>query len=190
MSVSFSTIIQKARPSPAAATSHAMREALAKIPPSAVTKLGNGVRVATEHNHHAKFATVGIWVDAGTRYDQRHSQGLSKVLQYAGFQGTLSADRQQLARTIDELGGQLTVETGRDQSYVALKVAKDNVPKAVAFLADVVRNARLTDADVEAAQKEVETARHQAEELVDGLVHDNLHVCAYDARSRAASATS
>eukprot|EP00672_Neobodo_designis_P016372 CAMPEP_0174849530 /NCGR_PEP_ID=MMETSP1114-20130205/16508_1 /TAXON_ID=312471 /ORGANISM="Neobodo designis, Strain CCAP 1951/1" /LENGTH=487 /DNA_ID=CAMNT_0016083889 /DNA_START=38 /DNA_END=1501 /DNA_ORIENTATION=+ len=181
MSVSFSTIIQKARPNPLTVTSNAMREALAKVPPSHVTKLSNGVRVATEHNHNAKFATVGIWIDAGTRYDMRHQQGMSKVLQYAGFQGTTSADRQTLSRTIDELGGQLTVETGRELSFMSLKVAKANVPKAVEFLADIYRNARLSEEDVTAAKAAVETARHQNEENVDNLLDDNLHVCAYDA---------
>lgn len=181
MSVSFSTIIQKARPNPLAATSNAMREALAKVPPSHTTKLANGVRVATEHNHNAKFATVGIWFDAGSRYDERHNQGISKVLQYAGFNGTANADRQALTRAVDELGGQLTVETGRELSYMSLKVTKANVPKAVEFLADVYRNASLSDATVTAAKQQVETARIQSEENVDHLIEDNLHVAAYDA---------
>jgi predicted Zn-dependent peptidase len=51
----------------------------------------------------------------------------------------------------------------------------------VNILADVVRNARLTDEDVAAAKKDVEAARLQSEELIDEVVTDNLHVCAYDA---------
>lgn len=181
MSVSFSTIIQKARPAANAATTAAMRDALSRVPPTTVSKIGNGVRVAAEENPNAKFATVGIWVESGSRYDTRHESGLTKVLHHCGLQGTTSADRASIARSIDELGGQLSVESGRERSCIMMKVAKANVDKAVGLMADLVKNARLSAEDVAAAKASVETIRHQSEELIDDVVLDNLHVCAYDA---------
>lgn len=181
MSVSFSTLIQKARPNPVTATSNALREAIAKVPQANLARLANGVRVASEENPTAKFATVGIWVEGGTKFDQRHTQGLSKVLLQSGFYGTNTMDRSQIARTVDELGGQLTVQTGRELSFVAMKVSKENVPRAVGFLSDVFARGRLADGDVANAKKEVEVARQQADELIDDVVFDNAHVCAYDA---------
>ena len=181
MSVSFSTIVQRARPLPITQTSHALRDALAKLPPTTVSKLPNGVRVACEENPLAKFATVGLWLDVGYKHEQRHQNGLLKVLEQAGFQGTVNLDRKQLSRAIDETGGHLLVDVGRERSYFMLKCARDNVPKAVGLLSDVVRNARLSDADVAEAKKAVNKIRYESEELVDQLVMDNLHTVAFDA---------
>jgi predicted Zn-dependent peptidase len=181
MSISFSTITQKARAQPLAATTSAMKAAIGRLPTTTVSAIGNGVRVAAEENSLSQFATVGIWLEVGTKHDTRETSGLAKVLQHAGFQGTTNLDRGQLAKALDEIGGNLMVDTGREHSYVAVKCAKENVPKAVGILADVVRNARLSDADVAASAQQQNLIRHQSEELITDLVMDNLHVCAYDA---------
>ena len=68
MSVSFSTLVQRARPASNHATSAAFRDVLSKLPPTNVSTLGNGVRVACEENPLAKIATVGVWMDSGSRY--------------------------------------------------------------------------------------------------------------------------
>lgn len=181
MSVSFSTIIQRARPLPTTVTSHALRDCLAKLPPTTVSVLPNGVRVACEENPVAQFATVGLWIDAGIKHEARHNNGLMKVLEQAGFQGTVNMDRNRLCRAIDEIGGHIIADVGREQSYIMVKCSRDNVPKAVELLSDLMLNARLTDEDIKEAKKIVQTIRHESEEIVDDLVMDNLHIAAFDA---------
>lgn len=181
MSVSFSTITQKARLQPVAATSAALRKALTYLPPTTVSKIPNGVRVACEENPNAKFATVGIWLDVGTKNETRETNGLMKVLEQASLQGTRTHDRAALAQALDEIGGHLMVQTGREHSYFAVKCARENVGKAVGVLASIVRDARLTPEDIKVGQAAAEKTRQQGEELNDELVMDNLHVCAYDA---------
>lgn len=181
MSVSFSTITQKARLQPIAATSIAMRRALAYIPPTTVSALKNGVQIAAEENPNAKFATVGIYLDVGTKNEQRHNNGLLQVLFQSSLNGTVGKDRKALSAAVDEIGGHLMTKVGREHSYLAIKCARENVQKAVAILSDMVRNADLSAENVKSAKKAAEFARHQSDELVDDLTMDNLHICAYDA---------
>lgn len=182
MSVSFSTITQKARLQPQAATTAAMRRALTYIPPTTTSALKNGVKISAEENPNAKFATVGLWLDVGTKNETRQSNGILHVLNEANFQGTSThPDRKALAAAIDDIGGHLMTKVGREHSYVAVKVARENVQKAVGILTDVVRNNNYTDATVSEAKVLAEKRRQQSDELVDDLVMDNLHICAYDA---------
>lgn len=180
MSVSFSTIVQRSRPSATHAASSAFRDVIAKIPPTNVVALNNGLKVATEENPLAKFATVGLYINGGTRYDKEGYSGTSRVLEKCGFLGTTNQSRKNIAEAVEELGGHLQVETGREITQLSIKVAKENVNKAVSLLADVVRNQRLADEDIKTAKDIVQSQRHEAEERTDEIVMDNLHRCAYD----------
>lgn len=180
MSVSFSTIVQRARPKPSHGVSKQFNDVLTKLPPTNVSKLGNGFRVAAEENPNAKFATIGLFMDAGSRYEPEGYFGAARVLEKCSFLGTNNQDRKQLAAAVEELGGHLQVETGREVSHVMIKVAKEHVDKAVSLLADVSRNARLSDEDIKTAKDIVLNQRYESEERVDEIVFDNLHRCAYD----------
>ncbi|EAN84761.1 mitochondrial processing peptidase, beta subunit, putative, partial [Trypanosoma cruzi] len=145
MSVSFSTLVQRARPASNHATTQALRSVIAKIPPTNISTVGKGVRVACEENPLASVATVGVWLDAGTRHEPAHYAGTARVLQKCGLLGTTNQTGAQIAKALDEIGGQLTVQVGREQTHLYMRVTKQNTERAVGLLADVVRNARLAD---------------------------------------------
>eukprot|EP00331_Platyophrya_macrostoma_P022533 CAMPEP_0176453322 /NCGR_PEP_ID=MMETSP0127-20121128/29154_1 /TAXON_ID=938130 /ORGANISM="Platyophrya macrostoma, Strain WH" /LENGTH=486 /DNA_ID=CAMNT_0017842129 /DNA_START=34 /DNA_END=1494 /DNA_ORIENTATION=- len=180
MSISFSTLVQKARPARTHAVGGAFRDVLSKLPPTNVTALKNGVRVACEENPVAKFATVGLFFGSGSAHEAGAFSGTSRVLEKCGFLGTANQSKAQIAKAIEELGGQLSVNIDRDQSYIYMKVSKENVNKAVGLLADVARNARLTDEDLAAAKKQVLSDQHDFEERPDEVVFDNMFRAAFD----------
>lgn len=53
-----------------------------------VTRLSNGLRVASEHVPHSSTATVGVWIDAGSRYETDASNGTAHFLEHMAFKGT------------------------------------------------------------------------------------------------------
>ena len=182
MSVSFSTLTMKPRMQPVAATGKAMKEAMFHIPPTTLSRIGSQARVCAEENPAAKFATVGCWLQVGTKTELRHQSGITKALLAAGLKGTSTMDRAAVARQIDELGGQLTMDVGREASYIAMKnVPRAQVTKAAAFVTDLVRNARLSDEDVAAVKKEQLKSRWEAEEFIDEQTFDHMHTAAFDA---------
>lgn len=182
MSVSFSTAIQKAKTQPTHQTTALLREAISKMPVTNVSTLGNGFRVACEENPHAQFATVGVWMDTGCKYETRFKNiGSAKMLELCGLQGTTNQSRAQIARAIDEIGGHIHCETGVETSHIYVKVHKDNVPKAVSLMADLIQNARLADEDIVAAKEQLDAQRDAREEDPQAITMDNLRVAAYDA---------
>jgi processing peptidase subunit beta len=63
------------------------KQTLANVPETRITELNNGVRVATEDSG-LKTATVGIWVDAGSRYETTQNNGVAHFLEHMAFKGT------------------------------------------------------------------------------------------------------
>ena len=53
-----------------------------------VTTLPNGMRVASETTPFAETATVGVWIDAGSRYETADNNGAAHFLEHMAFKGT------------------------------------------------------------------------------------------------------
>lgn len=53
-----------------------------------MTTLSNGLRIATETTPFAETATVGVWLDAGSRYETEETNGTAHFLEHMIFKGT------------------------------------------------------------------------------------------------------
>jgi hypothetical protein len=67
--------------------------------------LSNGVRVLTEAMPQMVSATIGIWVENGSRYEERHENGVSHFIEHLLFKGTKKRTAAQIAEEIDAVGG-------------------------------------------------------------------------------------
>ena len=53
-----------------------------------MTTLKSGLRVATETTPYASTATVGVWIDAGSRFETASTNGTAHFLEHLAFKGT------------------------------------------------------------------------------------------------------
>ena len=68
--------------STAAATQ--FKEALVNFPPTKTTTLDSGLQVATE-DYGAPTATIGLWIDAGSRFENEDNNGVAHFLEHMAF---------------------------------------------------------------------------------------------------------
>lgn len=61
--------------------------------PTQVTRLPNGLRVASETIPYASTATVAVYIDAGSRYESDASAGAAHFLEHMAFKGTTVSGR-------------------------------------------------------------------------------------------------
>jgi hypothetical protein len=62
----------------------AYKQKLINVPATQVTVLESGLRVASEDSG-APTATVGIWIDAGSRYEDDRNNGVAHFLEHMAF---------------------------------------------------------------------------------------------------------
>uniref|UniRef100_A0A061QZV8 Insulinase (Peptidase family m16) protein isoform 1 n=1 Tax=Tetraselmis sp. GSL018 TaxID=582737 RepID=A0A061QZV8_9CHLO len=96
--------------------------ALGYIPPTKVTTLANGFRVGTEATPHANTATVGLWINAGTRYETAENNGAAHFLEHMSFKGTKSRSLMHLEVGVEDMGAHLNAYTSREQTCYYTKV--------------------------------------------------------------------
>ena len=53
-----------------------------------ITTLSNGLRVASETLPFSETASVGVWIDAGSRYENDANNGTAHFLEHMAFKGT------------------------------------------------------------------------------------------------------
>lgn len=61
-----------------------LQKTLLNIPATQVTRLDNGLRVASEDSG-ASTATVGLWIDAGSRSENEKNNGVAHFLEHMAF---------------------------------------------------------------------------------------------------------
>ncbi|RYH25816.1 insulinase family protein [archaeon] len=88
---------------------------------------------------------MGVWIDAGSRYETSQNNGAAHFLEHMAFKGTKNRTQVQLEKEIENMGGHLNAYTSREQTVYYAKVFKSDVPKAVEILADILQNATLDE---------------------------------------------
>ncbi|KAM2969523.1 hypothetical protein FF2_016617 [Malus domestica] len=73
-------------------------------PETRVTTLPNGLRVTTESNLASKTATVGVWIDAGSRFEDGETNGTAHFLEHMIFKGTDQRTARDLEEEVENMG--------------------------------------------------------------------------------------
>src|SRR5205807_5026981 len=79
-----------------------------------MTTLANGVRVITEAMPHVRSVSVGIWIEAGSRRESSEQNGISHFIEHMLFKGTTTRSAEDIARSVDALGGNLDAFTAKE----------------------------------------------------------------------------
>ncbi|ORY00681.1 mitochondrial processing peptidase beta subunit [Basidiobolus meristosporus CBS 931.73] len=142
------------------------------------TTLPNGFSVATETNPQAETATVGVWIDSGSRYEGSN-RGAAYFLEQMLFKGTESRSQGELEKTIEKIGGHVDAHTGREQSAFYAQTTKGGVALAVDVLGDMLQNSTLEEGAIERQRESVIRAQQQADANMTEVVFNNLHATAF-----------
>src|SRR5215211_4849444 len=136
------------------------------------TELPGGLRVLTETMPGVLSATLGIWVDVGSRDETPAVAGSSHFLEHLLFKGTTSRGALEIATAMDAVGGEMNAFTAKEHTCFYANVLASDLPLAVTLLSDLVTEARNTAEDLESERTVVlEEIAMRDDEPADA-VHD------------------
>src|SRR5277367_3220367 len=113
------------------------------------TILPNGIRVISERMPHVRSVSVGIWIGTGSREESTEESGISHFIEHMVFKGTKNRSAEQIARSVDSIGGGLDAFTSKDIVSYNVKVLDEHLPMAFDVVSDLVRNPLFEKADIE-----------------------------------------
>ena len=87
----------------------------------------NGVRILTEEIEHVRSVAIGIWVGTGSRNEVQDYEGISHFIEHMFFKGTEKRSAQQIAESLESVGGQLNAFTTKEITCYYAKVLDEDV---------------------------------------------------------------
>src|SRR5579884_200567 len=122
-------------------------------------------------------ATIGIWVENGSRYEEPSQNGVSHFIEHLLFKGTRRRTAAQIAEQIDAVGGVLNAFTGKEYTCYYAKVLGEDVKATTELLADIFLESVFAPEEIDRERQVVLQEISQAEDTPDDFIHDlfNLH---------------
>ncbi len=111
--------------------------------------LPGGLRVVTEFVPSVCSASVGLWVNVGSRDEGPTVAGAAHFLEHLLFKATPTRTSVDIAQAVDAVGGELNAFTAKEHTCYYAHVLDDDLEMAVELVADVVLNGACAPADVE-----------------------------------------
>ena len=111
--------------------------------------LGNGVRIITESMPYVRSVSLGVWIGTGSRMERGPENGLSHFLEHMVFKGTTTRSAEDIAKSVDSVGGGLDAFTSKELVSFNTKVLDEHLPLALDILSDMVLNPVFRPADIE-----------------------------------------
>ena len=144
-----------------------------------VIKAKNGVRIVAEQMPHVRSLSVGIWVNAGSRYETVEENGITHFIEHMLFKGTKNRTARQIAEEFDRIGGEINAFTSKEHTCYYAKVLDHHGELAVNILADMFFNSLFTQEDIERERQVVLEEIYMSEDDPADDVHEKLWAVMY-----------
>ncbi|GAA6038118.1 hypothetical protein JCM8097_007555 [Rhodosporidiobolus ruineniae] len=148
-------------------------------PLTQISTLPNGLTVATESSPSSSTATVGVWIDAGSRAETDKTSGTAHFLEHMAFKGTGKRSQHQLELEVENLGSHLNAYTSREQTVYYAKSFSSDVPKAVEVISDILTSSKLEAGAIERERDVILREQEEVDKQLEEVVFDHLHAVAF-----------
>lgn len=140
--------------------------------------LSNGLRVATiETPGH--FSALGLYVDAGSRYETGELKGVSHLVDRLAFKSTKNTSGTQMLETLELLGGNYLCASSRESLMYQASVFNKDVESMFQLMSETVSCPQITGPELEEQKL---TAEYEIDEIwlkPELILPELLHSAAY-----------
>ncbi|KAF2666996.1 hypothetical protein BT63DRAFT_457953 [Microthyrium microscopicum] len=143
-----------------------------------ITTLPNGLRVATEALP-GHFSGVGVYIDAGSRYENAYLSGVSHIIDRLAFKSTSTRTADKMLESMEMLGGNIQCASSREALMYQAATFNSGIPDTMAILAETIRDPLVTPTEIE---QQLQTAEYEIEEIwakPELILPELVHVAAY-----------
>ena len=144
-----------------------------------VSRLSNGMTVATETIPHIESVALGVWVKSGSRHERQDEHGIAHLLEHMAFKGTQRRSAWEIASQIEDVGGEINAATSVETTSFFARVLDADVPLAIDLLADILTESKFDSLELEREQNVILQEIGAAFDTPDDIVFDHFTQTAF-----------
>lgn len=143
-----------------------------------ITKLENGLTVATDTIDTVESVSLGLWTGAGARNETPANNGIAHFLEHMVFKGTETRSARDIAKTIESVGGYMNAYTSYEMTAYYTRLLKEDMALGFDIISDIM---------LKPAFEEKEMERERGVILQEiGMRRDNPDAHVFDMMQKAA----
>jgi len=121
---------------------------------------------------HIRSASIGIWLQTGSRDEDAVWNGISHFIEHMLFKGTEHRTAEEIARQVDSIGGNMDAFTAKECICFNVKVLDEHLPVALEILSDLVLHPVFDPNDITRERGVILEEIKMDEDNPDYLVHE------------------
>jgi len=146
-----------------------------------VSRLENGLTVATAEMPHMMGVSIGVWIGAGSRYEAAELNGVCHFIEHLLFKGTEKRSAKEISEAVEGVGGYLNAFTSEETTCFHARAGHERFEEVLDVLLDMLLESRIAPADI-AKEREVikeemamylDEPQHQVQELLNATLWPN-----------------
>ena len=148
-----------------------------KFPPYAFKTLPNGLQVIAVSHHEQPAVSLRLIIRVGAAQDPAKKPGTAALAASLLDQGTTSKNAEQIANTIDSIGGAMAVGAASDLTFINAAVMKNSLEVGLQLVSEVARNPAFAPEEIERQRQQMLSAMkvsYEDPEYIAGTVFDRL----------------
>jgi len=144
-----------------------------------VSRLSNGLTIATENLPSIESVALGVWVKSGSRNEREEEHGIAHLLEHMAFKGTERRNAWKIASEIENVGGEINAATSVETTSFYARVLSRDVPLAVDILSDILTESKFDPDELEREQHVILQEIGAAHDTPDDIIFDRFTETAF-----------
>ena len=147
------------------------------FPPYQIRTLPNGLQVVAVSHHEQPAVSIRLILRAGGAQDPATRPGVAYVAASLLDQGTTTKTAEQIATTIDSIGGAIGVGAGSDVTFISAAVMKHSLGVALDLVSDLARHPAFANEEIERQRQQILSGlkvSYDDPDYLSGVVFDRL----------------
>ena len=134
--------------------------------------LKNGLTIVGEEIPYLKSVSLGIWINTGSRIETPKESGVSHFIEHMLFKGTESRSAKDIARDIDNIGGQINAFTNKECTCYYVHLLDEHINIGIDVLSDMILNSTFNNNDIDRERAVILEELKMYEDSLDDLSYD------------------
>jgi len=143
-----------------------------------ITRLENGLTIATAEMPHMASVSLGLWVGVGGRYESAETSGVSHFIEHLLFKGTKKRSAKEISQTVEGIGGYLNAFTSEENTCFYSKARHDCFDELLDVLADMFLNSAFDPIEInkerDVIKEELAMYLDQPQQQVQELLNETM----------------
>lgn len=145
-----------------------------------IKKLSNGIPVVFEEIEYLRSVSLGVYVKAGSAYENEKNNGISHLLEHMFFKSTANRTSKQLADEMAHIGGNLNAFTEKESTSFYVTALEEQLKPSIELIGDMLCNPLFLEEELEKEKGVVLEEIDMYDDSPEDLVHEMLQKLAWN----------